>query len=77
MFVDLVQFMSQLMNLVMVIQIFTHVKFAENKRSWQWEDVSFFAELIFNVRDKIEAMIKKLELFSVSINKDNTQVFSS
>jgi predicted DNA-binding protein len=30
---------------------------------------------IFNVRDKIEAMIKKLELFSVCINKDNTQVF--
>jgi hypothetical protein len=32
---------------------------------------------IFNVRDKIEAMIKKLELFSVCINKDNTQVFPS
>ena len=32
---------------------------------------------IFNVRDKIEAMIKKLELFSVCINKDNTQVFQS
>ena len=31
---------------------------------------------IFKVRDKIEAMIKKLELFSVCINKDNTQVFS-
>jgi hypothetical protein len=30
---------------------------------------------IFSVRDKIEAMIKKLELFSVCINKDNTQVF--
>jgi hypothetical protein len=30
---------------------------------------------IFNVRDKIEALIKKLELFSVCINKDNTQVF--
>ena len=29
----------------------------------------------FNVRDKIEAIIKKLELFSVCINKDNTQVF--
>jgi hypothetical protein len=29
---------------------------------------------IFNVRDNIEAMIKKLELFSVCINKDNTQV---
>ena len=28
----------------MFIQIFTHVKFAENKRSWQWEDLSFFAE---------------------------------
>jgi hypothetical protein len=27
---------------------------------------------IFNVRDKIEAMIKKSELFSVCINKDNT-----
>ena len=26
---------------------------------------------------KIEAMIKKLELFSVCINKDNTQVFPS
>ena len=32
---------------------------------------------IFNVRDKIEAMIKKLELFSVCINKDNTKVFPS
>ena len=32
---------------------------------------------IFNVRDKIEAMIKKLEFFSVCINKDNTQVFPS
>ena len=32
---------------------------------------------IFNVRDKIEAMIKKLKLFSVCINKDNTQVFPS
>ena len=31
--VELVQFMSQLLNLVMFIQIFTHVKFAENKRS--------------------------------------------
>ena len=27
---------------------------------------------IFNVRDKIEALIKKLELFAVCINKDNT-----
>ena len=32
---------------------------------------------IFSVWDKIEAMIKKLELFSVCINKDNTQVFPS
>jgi hypothetical protein len=32
---------------------------------------------IFIVWDKIEAMIKKLELFSVCINKDNTQVFPS
>ena len=32
---------------------------------------------IFNVRDNIEAMIKKLELFSVWINKDNSQVFPS
>jgi hypothetical protein len=32
---------------------------------------------MFNVWDKIEAMIKKLELFSVCINKDNTQVFQS
>jgi hypothetical protein len=32
---------------------------------------------IFNVRDKIEAMIKKLELFSVCTNKDNRQVFPS
>ena len=31
--VELVQFMSQLLNLVMFIHIFTHVKFAENKRS--------------------------------------------
>jgi hypothetical protein len=31
--VELVQFMSQLLNLVMFIQIFTHVKFVENKRS--------------------------------------------
>ena len=30
---------------------------------------------IFNVWDKIKAMIKKMELFSVCINKDNTQVF--
>ena len=32
---------------------------------------------IFNVRDKIEALIKKLKLFSVCINKDSTQVFPS
>ena len=32
---------------------------------------------IFSVRDKAEAMIKKLELFSVCINNDNTQVFPS
>jgi hypothetical protein len=32
---------------------------------------------IFNVRDKIEAMIKKLELFSVFINKVDTHVFPS
>ena len=32
---------------------------------------------ITNVRDKIEAVIKKLELFSVCINRDNTQVFPS
>ena len=32
---------------------------------------------IFNVRDKIEAMNKKLELFSVCLNKDNTQVIPS
>jgi hypothetical protein len=32
---------------------------------------------IFNTQDKIEAMIKKLELFSDFINKDNTQVFPS
>jgi hypothetical protein len=31
----------------------------------------------FNVRDKIEAMNNKLELFSFCINKDNTQVFPS
>ena len=31
--VELDQFMSQLLNLVLFIQIFTHVKFAENKRS--------------------------------------------
>ena len=42
--VELVQFLSQLLSLVMFIQIYTHVKFAENKRSWQWEDVYFFAE---------------------------------
>ena len=33
-----------------------------------------FSTTIFNVRDKIEAMIKKLELFSVCINKDHTHV---
>jgi hypothetical protein len=32
---------------------------------------------MFTVQDKFEAMIKKLELFSVCINKDNTQVFTS
>ena len=32
---------------------------------------------IFNVLDKIEAMIKKLELFSVCINMDSTQIFPS
>ena len=32
---------------------------------------------IFNVREKIETMINKLELFSVCINKGNTQVFPS
>lgn len=31
--VELVQFMSQLLNLVMFIKIFTHVKYAENKHS--------------------------------------------
>ena len=31
--VELVEFMSQLLNLVLVIQIFTHVKFAANKHS--------------------------------------------
>jgi transposase len=46
--VELVQFMLHLLNLVMFIQIFTHVKFAENKLSWQWEDVYFFAEFISN-----------------------------
>jgi hypothetical protein len=30
---------------------------------------------IFNVWDRIEAMIKKLEIFSVCINKNNIQVF--
>ena len=40
--VELVQCMSKCLNLVMFIQIFTHVKFVENKRSWQWKDVSFF-----------------------------------
>ena len=40
--VELVQFMSQLLNLVMFIQIFTHVKFAENKYCWQWKEVYFF-----------------------------------
>ena len=44
--VELVQFMFQLLNLVMFIQIFTHVKFAENIRSWQWEEVYFFAEFV-------------------------------
>ena len=34
--------LSQLLNLVMLIQIFTHVKFAENKCSWQWEDVYLY-----------------------------------
>ena len=29
------------------------------------------------MRDTLEAMIKKLDLFSVCINKDNTQVFLS
>jgi hypothetical protein len=29
--------------LLMFIQIFTDVKFAENKLCWQWEDVYFFA----------------------------------
>ena len=32
---------------------------------------------MFNVQEKIVAMIKKLELFSVWINKDSTQVFPS
>ena len=32
---------------------------------------------IFTVRNKIEAVIKKLELFSVCINKDNAQVLPS
>ena len=31
--VELVQLKSQLLNLAMFIQIFTHVKFAENKHS--------------------------------------------
>ena len=49
---ELVQFVFQLLNLVMINQLFTHVKLAENKRIWQWEDVYFFAEFIsswFNV----------------------------
>ena len=37
--------LSHLLNL-MFIQIFTYVKFAENKHSWQWEDIYFFAELL-------------------------------
>jgi hypothetical protein len=41
MFLELVQFMSQVLNL-MFIQIFTHVNIAENKRSWHWEDIYFF-----------------------------------
>ena len=49
--VELVHFMSQLLNLVMVIQIFTHIKFAENKSSWQWEDIFyFFAEFTTALR---------------------------
>ena len=32
---------------------------------------------IFNMQDQTEAMIRKLELFSVCINKDNTQVYPS
>ena len=42
--VELVQFKSQLLNL-MFIQIFIRVKFAENKCSWQWEYVSFLLSL--------------------------------
>jgi hypothetical protein len=36
-----------------------------------------FSALCNDMLDKIEAMIKKLELFSVYINKANTQVFPS
>ena len=41
------------------------------------EDLQGLSATIFNVEDKIEAMIKKLELFSVCINTDTTQVFPS
>ena len=40
--VELVQFMSQLLNL-MLLQIFTHVKIAE-KNAVDREDISFYAE---------------------------------
>ena len=43
--VELVQFMSQLLNLVMFIQISTRVKFAENKHS-ERTFYLFFAEFI-------------------------------
>ena len=37
-----------------------------------YHDRDRLSATIFNVRDKIEATIKKLELFSVCINKENT-----
>ena len=60
--VELVQFMSQLLNLIMFTQIFTHVKFAENKCGWQWEDILFFAEFTCCVNIFVQYKIK-IQLF--------------
>ena len=68
--VELVQFMSQLLNLVMFTQIFTRAKFAENKRSWQWEEVSFFAE--FTSDNKHRALLTELCSFITKTFEDFT-----
>ena len=47
------------------------------RTTWQNLRLQGLSATIFKVQDTIKAMIKKLELSSVCVNKDNTQVFPS